>query len=299
MSHKLILRLFVVLGCVSLVGAAQAEVDPGKSTLEKLRETRVLTIGVRDAAAPFASIKNGAPQGYTVDICNEVAAGIEKQLKLKLDVKYVPVSATNRIELLRSGAIDLECGTTTDTKAREKEVSFTFPIFITGARLAVRTNSSITDYKNMPGARVVVVAGSSCQKWIVPAMAAAQAHGQAFSVTAVKGNNEGVIAVATNQADAFCTDDVLLAGAIADNNLAGQVHRVSQPLSIEPYALMTRKNDVEFLKMVDDLVADCLLSGKAARLGDKWFDTPALRYKLNSMTTAAFSYPIKSVAYPE
>lgn len=105
--------------------------------------------------------------------------------------------------------------------------------------------------------------------------------------------------VAAGQADAFCTDDVLLAGAIADNKLADRVQRVSTPLSIEPYAVMVRKTDIEFLKVVDDLVADCLVSGKAAKLSTKWFDTPALRYKLNSMTAQAFSYPIKSSAYPE
>lgn len=289
----------LILAALSIFFAAAAVQAEPVSTLDKLRSTKVLTIGVRDSAAPFATFKDGVAQGYTVDICREVAAGLEQQLQEKIAVKYIPVSAANRIDLLRSGDIDLECGSTTDTAAREQLVSFSYPIFVTGARLAVATGSHITDYKNLGNARVVVVAGSSCEKLIVPAMTAAKARGEAFTVSTVKGNNEGVLAVSDHHADAFCTDDVLLAGAIADNALNDALHRVSQPLSIEPYAIMARKGDTDFLKIVDGIVAQCLVSGRAAKLGSKWFDTPTLRYKLNSMTMAAFAYPIKSRSYPE
>lgn len=289
------IRVFLVsLGLLLVSGFASAEPS---STLEKLRTTKVLTIGVRDSAAPFATYKDGVAEGYSVDICNEVAAGLEQQLKQKITVKYVPVSAANRIDLLRSGAIDLECGSTTDTAEREQLVSFTYPIFVTGARLAVAKDSHITDYKNLANAHVVVVAGSSCEKLIVPALVTAQAHGQGFTVSTVKGNNEGVLAVSARRADAFCTDDVLLAAAIMDNQLNDKLHRVSQPLSVEPYSLMVRKDDRDFLKAVDDIVAQFLVSGRAAKLGSKWFDTPALRYKFNSMTMDAFAYPTKTKAY--
>lgn len=234
MQNTIGIRLFLVsLGFLLVSGFVRAE---SASTLEKLRTTKVLTIGVRDSAAPFATFKDGVAEGYSVDICNEVAAGLEQQLKQKIAVKYVPVSAANRIDLLRSGAIDIECGSTTDTADREKLVSFTYPIFITGARLAVAKDSHITDYKNLANARVVVVAGSSCEKLIVPALATARAHGQGFTVSTVKGNNEGVLAVSARSADAFCTDDVLLAAAITDNQLNDKLHRVSQPLSVEPVA---------------------------------------------------------------
>ncbi|MBC3871487.1 amino acid ABC transporter substrate-binding protein [Undibacterium oligocarboniphilum] len=283
--------------CLQLPGMAYAISESG-STLDKMRDSNTLVIGVRESAAPFAMMKNGVAQGYTVDLCRNVVAGIEKYLKTKLDIRYVPVNAKNRISLLQAGEIDMECGTTTDTRDREKEVAFTYPIFVTGARLAVRKDSPINDYSQLGGTRVVVVAGSSCEKLIQPVQVAAQSKGTPFSVRLVKDNNAGVLDVANHQADAFCTDDVLLNGAIEENNLNGKLHRVSRLLSIEPYALMIRKDDEQFLKLVDGIVAENLINGSAYKLVKKWFDRPGQAYRFNSMTTALFSFPNKTTAFP-
>jgi glutamate/aspartate transport system substrate-binding protein len=269
------------------------------STIDKIRETGVIKLGIRENAFPFAMMKNGYAVGYSVDICNRVVLNLEKYLKIPLETKYVPVSATNRIEKLQSGDIDLECGSTTATKAREKEVSFTYPIFVTGARLAVRLGSPITDFKNMRDAHVVVVSGSSCEKIIKPIQLSAKNRDMDFTVTTVKNNNDGVNAVANNEADVFCTDDVLLAGAIATNELSEKLHRVSQPLSIDPYAVMVRKEDQQFLKIIDGIIAKILMNGDAKKFGEKWFSNSEFRYKLNNLTLSAFNFPVKSPAVPE
>lgn len=241
-------------------------------------------------------MKDGIAQGYIVDICNSIASNLEKHRKMKLYARYVPVSANNRSNLLQSGAIDKECGATTSTKAREKEVAFSYPIFVTGTRLAVCTQSPITDFSHLGSTRLVVVTGSSCARLISSMAAEAKANGKAISISSLKDNNEAIQAVAANQADAFCTDDVLLAGAIASNNLTEKLQRVGKPLSIAPYAIMLGKNDTDFSNLIDTVLADTLRSGAASKLGKKWFDTPELRYKLNSMTLSASQLPVKSFA---
>lgn len=297
MLHHLVCRAAcVVVGLVSL-GAAQAQ-DDQQGTLDKIRTTHTITLGVRELALPFAAFVDGVAQGYSVDICKSIVTGLEKSLKQKIDIKYMPVTAGNRIAALKAGTIDLECGSTTDTIAREKEVAFSFPIFITGTRMAVRKESTIMNYDDMPGARVVVVGGTSAELLLRPVLLTAESRGRAFTVSKVKNNTEGIRAVAGGAADAFITDDVLLAGAIASNQLLDKVQRVSKPLSIEPYAIMARKGDTEFLNAVDRVLAERLTSGEAAKLGVKWFDTPNLRYKFNHMTMAVFMYPNKSPAYP-
>ena len=281
------------LTLISMAIALSAHAENEVSTLDKIKDTHTLTLGIRESAAPFASIKNGVAKGFSVDICNSVVSGLEKVLKQKIDVKYVPVNGGNRIELIKSGRIDMECGTTTDTKAREQEVAFSYPIFVSGTRLAVRSDSTIFDYANLEGARVAVVQGSSCSKLIESVLLTTKARGNPLRVITVKDNDVGVNAVANSVADAFCTDDVLLAGTIAENGLDKKLHRVSRLLSVEPYAIMLRKNDDDFLHLVDSILADQISSGKVMKDGKKWFDNESFNYKFNHMTISALTFPVK------
>ena len=267
-------------------------------TLEKIKQSKTVTIGVREAAAPFAVYSNGVGKGYSVDICNSIVSGLEKHLSVKLDVKYVPVTSQNRIDMVKSGKVDLECGSTTSTRDRIKEVEFSYPIFITGARISVRKGSTITDYKNMANARVAVVRGSSAEILMQAVLNTAMSHGQGFVIVPVENNNDGVNDLASGKVDVFSTDDILMAGAIASNGLENKLIRTGSFISIEPYAIMSRKDDLPFLKLVDSMVAEQLTSGRAQQLLEKWFDTPSFHYKVNNLTASNFNFPAKSIAFP-
>ena len=95
----------------------------------KIKESGVLKIGVRTNAPPFSNYNNGNPQGYVVELCNQIHQNLQKELNSKLQVKYLPVTSANRFEMIESGDIDIECGTTTVTKARRDKADFSFNTF--------------------------------------------------------------------------------------------------------------------------------------------------------------------------
>jgi glutamate/aspartate transport system substrate-binding protein len=90
-------------------------------TLQKIKDTGVITLGVRDSSIPFNYNLGGVRQvGYSYDINMKIVEAIKDQLKLpNLQVKEIPITSQNRITLLQNGTIDIECGSTTNNRAPE------------------------------------------------------------------------------------------------------------------------------------------------------------------------------------
>ena len=74
-------------------------------------------MGYIDGAAPFSYVdENKQPQGYSVDLCRQIALGLRAQLKLaNLDTRWVELTVQNRFDAVRSGRVDIECSTSTWT----------------------------------------------------------------------------------------------------------------------------------------------------------------------------------------
>ena len=96
--------------------------------MRRIRETGTLLIGVRESSVPFSFLDSQKqPHGYSIDLCLRVADAIKAELKMpKLEVRFVPVTSSNRIPALVEGKIDLECGSTTNTRDRQKDVAFAY-----------------------------------------------------------------------------------------------------------------------------------------------------------------------------
>lgn len=282
----------------SLNTAPAAAVIDGGSTLDKIRAAGVINLGIREKALPFSDIEAGVAKGYSVDICNRVADGVIGAIGKPVRVAYVAVNAKNRIEMLKNGLIDIECGTTTHTAAREKEVAFSLPIFVSGVRLAVRNDAAglATSLDNFGGKTIAVVAGSTAEGIVKRAEVAAAVNGRKFTIKQIGNNDEGIKAVSEGAAQAFATDDVLLASAIAKQGLFKSIVRVGPLMSVEPYAFMVRKKDDIFEKLVDKAVRDVLVSGAALGFVDKWLNTPELQYTLNALTRENFRFSTKFAA---
>jgi len=281
--------------------AAVAAVEPiparAIDTLQRIRDTGAMPIGVRDASFPFSFVDPGKrPQGYSVDLCLEIADAIKSELGLpRLEVRYIPVSPANSILALQDGKIDLECGSTSNTRERQKEIAFAYTTFVAGIKLLARKSSQISGIDDLRGKTVVVSRGTAREKLIKDINAERLLK---MNIVVAADHDEAFKAVDQGSAVAFPLDDVLLYRLIAKARQPDDFAVVGKYLSVEPYAIMMRKGEVKFEAIVDRTLSQLFASGEIRRLYDKWFATRELTVPLNPLLKEAFTMPNTYPAWP-
>ncbi|MDE2201255.1 MAG: amino acid ABC transporter substrate-binding protein [Burkholderiaceae bacterium] len=242
-------------------------------TLEKVAAADKITVGYREAAVPFSYLLGPHKAvGFSVDLTQAIVDDVRHQLKKpSLKVDAIPVTGQNRIPLLVDGTYDLECGSTTNTSARGKEVAFSINVFYAGTRLLTRRDSGIRGYADLSGKTVASTAGSTNEK--VLRKYAADHH---IDVRFVFGKDyaDALQLVENGQAAALALDDVLLFGMRANSAHPASLEIVGDTLQVEPYACMVRKGDAAFKKLVDGTITRLMQSGEFTALYKKWFESP-------------------------
>ena len=157
---------------------------------------------------------------------------------MPVKIIYKPVTADNRIDLVRSGAIDLECGSTTSKYDRRKQVGFSPIFFVAGTKLLVHRNSPVHSYRDLAGRTVVVTAGTTNAAAI---RALSDKQNLGIRIVTTPDHAQSFDLLAAGKADAFATDDVLLYGIIAAAKNGRDFHVVGDYLSYDPYGLMYRR----------------------------------------------------------
>ena len=239
-------------------------------TLKKIRDSKTVTLGYRASSIPFSFLnKLHEPIGYSIDLCNEVVKEVSSELEgVEISVSYKLVRADTRIPAIRSGEIDLECGSTTANFQRKKEVAFSPIFFVAGTKILVPRSSTIYSYRDLRDKTVVVTAGTTNQP-AVQAISEKQHLGIKFLVG--KDHDESFAMLREGKADAFATDDVLLYGLVAMSKTADQYHVVGEYLSYDPYGLMYRKDDPDFASIVDRTFGRLAQNRELVQLYNKWF----------------------------
>lgn len=267
---------------------AQAAVD----TMSKIRETRTIVLGVREAVPPFSFVNaQKQPAGYSVDLCMNAVEEIKRELKLPdIKVQYKLVAGPERIPKLLAGEIDLECGSTTNTMARQEKVDFSYTFFVAGMR--VLTNNSlhvetVKDLKNLP---VALTKGSTSEK-LFKQLADGELRDAKF--TTYENNGDAYKALKEGKVRAFAQDDSLLQGLVSNDKTIDTLSLSRLALSVEPYAVMVRKGDTALLAAVDRSLAQLYASGEINGLYDKWFNTHTLTIKMGRLTRDSFVRPNK------
>ena len=278
--------------------AAAPERPPEKiDTLRRIRDTGVLTIGVRETSVPFSYLDaQKQPQGYSVDLCLRVADAVKAELKMpRLEVKFVPVSSSNRIPALLEGKIDLECGSTTNTRDRQKQVAFAYTTFVAGIKMLAKKSSNVNSIEDLRGKPVVVTKGTTSEKMLKTLN---DERVLKIDIIESKDHGESFKAVEDGKAIAFPMDDVLLYGLISKAKKPDDYAVVGKYLSVEPYAIMMRKDEPQFEKLVNRALIDLFQSGEIRRLYAKWFNTKELTVPLNQYLKEAFQTPNTYPAWP-
>lgn len=264
-----------LLGAGTLLAAAlfaqAAAADEG--TLKKIRDNGAITLGVRESSIPLSYLDaSQQPVGYHIDICNRIVDAVKAQLKLPaLKVLHQSVTSQNRIPLVTNGTVDLECGSTTNNEARARQVAFAPTTFVTHVRMAVKKASGISSLTQLDGKPIATTTGTTS---VALMRANEKTRSVEFKEVYGKDHADSFLMLETDRAVAFVMDDNLLAGLIATSKAPENYAIVGETLSIEPIAIMFRRDDPEFKKLVDGVVIGLMKSGEIERLYSKWFVSP-------------------------
>ncbi len=265
------MKLKLVALSVALLagGAAFAQAT---DTLAKVKASGVVTMGVRDSSGALSyTLGDGKYVGYHVEICSRILANFEKAAGRKLEVKYQSVTSQNRIPLVQNGTVDIECGSTTNNAARAKDVTFLDTTFVEEVRVAVKANSGITSVAQLGGKNVATTTGTTSVQTLRKNK---RATGVEFKEVYGKDHSDSFLLLESGRADAFVMDGSILAGNIAASKNPADIKIVGEVLSVEPIAIMIRKDDALFKKLGDDTIKAMIKSGEMAKLYDKWFMQP-------------------------
>jgi ABC-type amino acid transport substrate-binding protein len=263
-----------LLVAAALVAAAPARAQQQApetltGTLSKARQTGAITIGYRESSVPFSFLNaRNEPIGYSIELCRALVTAIEDAVNKSLAIKWVPVTSDSRIGAVESGAVDLECGSTTNNLERQKRVSFSPTMFVSGTKVLVKKGSPIKSFRDLAGKRVAVTAGTTNEKTL---RELSQKFRLGIDLVVARDHADSFGLVKSGQADAFATDDVLLYGLIARDAAKTDYEVVGDYLSYDPYGIMYRKGDAQLAKVINDTFQVLAEDGEIERQYKRWF----------------------------
>jgi glutamate/aspartate transport system substrate-binding protein len=281
------------------IPASQTALKP-QDTLKKIAESGAVIIGHREASMPFSYIStHGKVVGFSMELCQHIVEALKDELSIpKLEVRLQPVTSANRIPMMVSGEIDIECGSTSNTPARQEQVAFALTHFTARTAYVARQTRNLRTIDDLRGRRVVAVAGSTNMQQLRAINAERQLG---IAIIPAKDHDGGFLIMDFDGADAFVLDDVLLAGLIA-NSPSPKAYRISEESfgPPEPYAIMLRKDDPDFKRVVDRAIRGVLTSPAIEGLYKRWFVEPipptgiSLRLPMSDTLQRAYANPTDS-----
>ncbi|CRM90924.1 Glutamate/aspartate periplasmic-binding protein precursor [Pseudomonas sp. 22 E 5] len=264
-------------------------------TLQKIKDTGVISVGVRDSSVPFNFTVDGVnQQGYSYEIGSKIIEAVKVKLNIAdIKVKELTVTGQNRIPLLLNGTIDLECGTTTNNLERQKQVNFSTSLFVIASRLLVKKDSGISDWADLANKSVAVNAGSTGER-LLREMNDKKNLG--MNVISAKDTGQAFIMLNSGRAAAYMDDDALLYAERAKSRTPEEWVIVGTPASHEAYGCMLRK-DPAFKKLADEVITNMMKDGTLASIYTKWFQSPIppnglnINFPMSADVKALFASP--------
>jgi len=282
------MRLTLVMLLAALALAGQAFSQELDGTLKKIKESSTLTLGYLTSAPPFSFPgPDKRPVGYSIDLCTHVASAIQKQLGINLKLNWVPVTTENRIDMVASGKVDIECSTTTATLSRQERVDFSLMTFVDGGGLLTKSDLKLGAVADLADKRIAVIPGTTTETALQKFL---KEEFVSVKYVPVKNHLEGLAAIEKESADAFASDRGILVGLAVTSKDPTRFALPSILFSYEPYGFALRRNDAAFRLAVNRALAGLYRSGDVAQIYDRWFGTfgkpsPAIgaMYMLNGL----------------
>ncbi len=258
-------RLLLFLATFSAVAGSLA-VSRAETTLERISQTGILTIGTRTGSPPFAFVnKNNEWVGFSIDLVEKaIVRAISKKVGKEIKVEKKESTPQTRIPLLTSNAVDLIAETMTDTQSRRDSVDFSLTFFVTGAQFLVKKGSPIKGIQSIGGKRIAAQQGSTNARIIRERVSSAK-------LLEFPDQPAAFQALVQGQVQAYTNDGIQLAGLKAKAPKPDEWVVVGEFFSYEPYGMAMRKNDSDFRQAVNIGLMDAIASGSYFEIYDKWF----------------------------
>ncbi|MBC7710178.1 MAG: amino acid ABC transporter substrate-binding protein [Rhizobacter sp.] len=249
-------------------------------TLSTIKARGEFLLGHRESSSPFSFLnEKGEPVGYSVDICLKIFEAVKTELKSPaLKLKYVVLKPADRISAVKSGRVDVECGSTTNTVERQKDVAFSFTTFVAGARLLASKSSNVKDLADLRGKTVIVTEKTTTEKVVGQVN---KERNLDMTVITAKDHAEGFSKMESGAAIAVANDDALLFGLVTKAKNPAAFDFVGKYVSVEPYGIMYPKDDPAFTKIMDVTVSNLFSSGQIRAIYAKWFESGVFKLPMN------------------
>ncbi len=255
-------------GAASGAAASAAAVD----TLNKIKSSGVVNLGVRESSGLGYTLGNGKYVGFHTEMAERIVDDLKKDLGVSdLKINYQPITSQNRIPLLQNGTIDFECGSTTNNLARQKDVDFAVTTYVEEVRVAVNAKSGLKSIADLKGKTIVTTTGTTSVQTL---RKHSRADGLEFKEVMGKDHADSFLILESGRADAFVMDGSILAANIAKSKNPKNFVFLDEVLNVEPIACMLPKGDTKFKEAVDNSIKRQISDGSLAKLYDKWFMQP-------------------------
>ena len=284
-------KSLLVATLLAVAAAAHAQTD----TLKKIKDTGTVVMGVRGSSGALSyTLGEGKYVGYHVELCQRAIDDIAKQLGKKVEVKYQEVTSANRIPLVQNGTVDIECGSTTNNEARAKDVAFAHTAYVEEVRILTKVNNGIKGIADLNGKTVATTTGTTSVQLL---RKHERATGVDFKEVFGKDHADSFQLLESGRADAFVMDGQIVAGLASKAKNPADFHIVGEVLSVEPIAIMVRKDDPAFLAAVNKTLDGLMKSGEISKIYDKWFMKPipptntTVNLPASEATKSAWAHP--------
>ncbi|WP_455481555.1 transporter substrate-binding domain-containing protein [Bartonella sp. B35(2025)] len=284
------LLIFITIIAVGLTDIVNA----GNDTLEKIKTTGEITLGVRESSGLAYALGNGKYVGFHTEMAEHIIADISKKIGRPIKIHYLPITSQNRIPLLKNNTYDFECGSTTNDISRSKEAAFSYTTYIEDVRIAVKKDSNIKSLDDLKGKTIATTTGTTSVQLI---RRNKRAKNIDFKVVKGKDHGDSFLLLESGRADAFVMDTSILAGLIAKSKNPSDYIILDIVLSVEPIACMLRSNDKNFEQAINDSIMRQIKDESLKKLYDKWFMKPippantVLNLPLSKSTKYAWEHP--------
>lgn len=259
-----------VLGVALLLLAAALPAAADTGALDRIKASGTITIAYDPNAYPISfKDADGAPRGYSVDLCRRIVAGVQRTLELDaLEVAWIEGNTPRRIAAVANAEADLECGTTTMTLARQRRVDFANVVFVESGGVLVRADSGIRALEDLGGKTLGVIPETTTERRLRPVLEARLINAE---LKPIRDARDGRERLEEGALDAVAGDRLVLIGQVAEAGNAQDFAILDADFSVEPYAFAVPRNDADFRLVVNTALAQIYRTREVDRIFERWF----------------------------